>query len=124
MLIVAPLGGKVLWLTSVIYGLPPVTAGIGVWLAGVGQAGMYGTAERMHGRTRLYRCWESIPVNNGTRIERVLISILDRERLTHTERWPLSYRLFGRLLRCSSIRLRGKNDATGRFFLVWFRAAD
>jgi len=49
MLIVAPLGGKVLWLTSVIYGLPPVTAGIGVWLAGVGQAGMYGTAERMKG---------------------------------------------------------------------------
>jgi len=27
------------------HGLPPVTAGIGVWLDGVGQAGMYGTAE-------------------------------------------------------------------------------
>jgi len=33
------------------HGLPPVTAGIGVWLDGVGQAGMYHTAERMNGRT-------------------------------------------------------------------------
>ena len=33
--------------------LPPVTAGIGVWLDGVGQAGMYRTAERMSGRTRV-----------------------------------------------------------------------
>ena len=38
------------------HGLPPVTAGIGVWLDGVGQAGMYRTAERMNGRTRLHRC--------------------------------------------------------------------
>ena len=30
------------------HGLPPVTAGIGVWLDGVGQAGMYGTAERIN----------------------------------------------------------------------------
>ena len=31
------------------HGLPPITAGIGVWLDGVGQAGMYRTAERMNG---------------------------------------------------------------------------
>jgi len=35
------------------HGLPPVTAGIGVWLDGVGQAGMYRTAERMNGRVML-----------------------------------------------------------------------
>ena len=35
------------------HGLPPVTAGIGVWLDGVGRAGMYRTAEQMNGRTRL-----------------------------------------------------------------------
>jgi len=29
------------------HGLPPITAGIGVWLNGVGEAGTYGTAERM-----------------------------------------------------------------------------
>jgi len=40
------------------HGLPPITAGIGVWLDGVGQAGMYGTAEQMNGRTRLHRCRE------------------------------------------------------------------
>ena len=38
------------------HGLPPVTAGIGVWLDGVGQAGIYRTAERMNGGTRLHRC--------------------------------------------------------------------
>jgi len=43
--------------------MPPVTAGIGVWLDGVRQAGMYDTAERMNGRTRLHRCQEGIPVN-------------------------------------------------------------
>jgi len=42
-----------------------------VWLDGVGQAGTYGTAERMNGRTRLHRCREGIPVDNGTRIEGV-----------------------------------------------------
>jgi len=36
--------------------LPPVSAGVGVWLDGVGQAGMYGTVEQMNGRTRLQRC--------------------------------------------------------------------
>jgi len=50
------------------HGLPPVTAGIVVWLDGVGQAGTYGTVERMNGRTRLHRCREGIPINNGTRI--------------------------------------------------------
>ena len=50
------------------HGLPPVTAGIGVWSDGVGQAGKYGTAEQMNGRTRLHRCRQGIPVNNGTRI--------------------------------------------------------
>jgi len=38
------------------HGLLPVTAGIGVWLDGVGQAGTYRTSERMNGRTRLHRC--------------------------------------------------------------------
>jgi len=57
------------------HGLPPITAGIGVWLDGVGQAGMYGTAEQMNGRARLHRCREGIPVNNGTRIEGVLVRI-------------------------------------------------
>jgi len=60
------------------HGLPPVTAGIGVWLDGVGQAGTYGTAERMNGRTRLHRCRQGIPVNNGTRIEGVLVRICSR----------------------------------------------
>jgi len=46
------------------HGLPPVTAGIGVWLDGVGQAGTYGAAERMNGRTRLHRCQEGVPINN------------------------------------------------------------
>ena len=36
------------------HGLPLVTAGIGVWLDGVGLAGIYRTAERMNGRTRLH----------------------------------------------------------------------
>ena len=54
-------------------GLPSVTAGIGVWLDGVGQAGMCRTAERMNGRTRLHRCREGIPVNSGARIEGVLV---------------------------------------------------
>jgi len=58
------------------HGLPPVTAGIGVWLDGVGQAGMYGTVEQMNGRTRLHRCWEGISVNNVTRI--VLVRIGSR----------------------------------------------
>ena len=31
--------------------LPPVTAGIGVWLDGVGRAATYGAVERMNGRT-------------------------------------------------------------------------
>jgi len=48
------------------------------WLDGVGQAGMYATAERMNGRTRLHTCWEGIPVNNGTRIEGVLVRIGSR----------------------------------------------
>jgi len=64
------------------HGLPPVTAGIGVWLDGVGQAGMYGRAERMNGRTRLHRCREGIPINNGTRIEGVLVRIGSREQDT------------------------------------------
>jgi len=46
-----------------------------MWLDAVGQAGMYRTAERMNGRTILHRCREGIPVNNGTRIEGVLIRI-------------------------------------------------
>ena len=52
------------------HGLPPVTAGIGVWLDGVGRAGTYGTAERMNGRTRLHRCREGVPINNCARIAR------------------------------------------------------
>jgi len=64
------------------HGLPPVTAGIGVWLDGVGQAAMYGTAERMNGRTRLHRCQEGIPVNNGARIEGVLVRIGSRREYT------------------------------------------
>jgi len=60
------------------YGLPSVTAGIGVWLDGDGQAGMYRRAERMNGRTRLHRCRKGIPVNNGTRIEGVLVRIGSR----------------------------------------------
>jgi len=47
------------------HGLPPVTAGIGVWLDGVGRAGTYGTAERMNGRTRLHRCREGVPIVRG-----------------------------------------------------------
>jgi len=47
------------------HGLSSVTAGIGVWLDGVGQAGTYGTAERMNGRTRLHRCRQDVPINNG-----------------------------------------------------------
>jgi len=39
--------------------LPPATAGIGVWLDGVGQAGMYRTAERMSGRTRVRKLDET-----------------------------------------------------------------
>jgi len=39
---------------------------------------MYGTAERMNGRTRLHRCWDSIPVNNGTRIEGILVRVSGR----------------------------------------------
>jgi len=60
------------------HGLSPATAGIGVWLNGVGQARMYRTAEQMKGRTRLHRCREGILVNNGTRIEGVLIRIGSR----------------------------------------------
>jgi len=60
------------------HGLPPVTAGIGVWLDGVGQAGMYGTAERMNGRTRLHRSQKGIAVNNRTRIEGVVVRIGSR----------------------------------------------
>jgi len=60
------------------HGLPPVAAGIGVWLDGVGQAGMYVTEERMNGRTRLHRCLEGIPINNGTRIEGALVRIGSR----------------------------------------------
>jgi len=62
------------------YGLPPVTAGIGVWLDGVGQTGMYGTAERMNGRTRHHRCRQGITINNGTRIEGVLARIGSRRQ--------------------------------------------
>jgi len=54
------------------HGLPPVTAGIGVWLDGVGGDGTYGTAERMNGRTRLHRCREGVPINNCARIEGLL----------------------------------------------------
>ena len=61
------------------HGLPPVTIGIGVWLDGVGQAGMYGTAERMNGRMRLHRCRRGIPVNNGTRIEGGGLKTRDRK---------------------------------------------
>jgi len=50
-----------------------------VWLDGVGRAGTYGTAERMNGRTRLHRCWESIPINNCARIG-VLVRINTRRR--------------------------------------------
>jgi len=32
----------------------------------------------MNGRTRLHRCWESIQVNNGTRIEGVLVRVSGR----------------------------------------------
>ena len=64
------------------HGLPPVTAGIRVWLDGVGQAGTYGTAERMNGRTRLHRCGEGVPINNGTRIEGVLVRIGSRRQDT------------------------------------------
>ena len=69
-----------LFCSSVIAGhsLPPVTAGIGVWLDGVGQAGMYRTVERMNGRTRIHRCQEDIAVSNGTRIEGVLVRIGSR----------------------------------------------
>jgi len=62
--------------------LPPVTAGIGVWLDRVGQAGTYGTTEEMNGRTRLYRCQEGIPISNGTRIEGVLVRIGSRRQDT------------------------------------------
>jgi len=41
---------------------------------------MYGTAERMNGRTRLHRYREGIPVNNGTRIEELLVRIGSRGR--------------------------------------------
>jgi len=37
-------------------GSPPITAGIGVWLDGVGRAGMYGTAERMGGCSNQQLC--------------------------------------------------------------------
>jgi len=58
------------------HGLPPVTAVIGVWLDGVGEAGTYGTVERMkNGRTRLHRCWDGIPINNCARLEGVLVRI-------------------------------------------------
>jgi len=57
------------------HGLPPVTAVIGVWLDGDGQAGTYGTVEQMNGRTRLHRCRESIPINNCARLEGVLVRI-------------------------------------------------
>jgi len=60
------------------HGLPPVTARIGVWLDGVGQAGTYHTAERNNGRTRLHRCRQGIPVNSGTRLEGVLVRIGSR----------------------------------------------
>jgi len=69
------------------HGLPPVNAGIGVWLDGVGQAGMYGIAERMNGRTRLHRCQEGIPINNGTRIEGVLVRIDSRGQDTNKWAW-------------------------------------
>jgi len=87
----------------------PVTAGIGVWLDGVGQAGMYRTAERMTRRTRLHRCREGIPVNNGTRIEGVLVRISSMlncllvsyngrlswlyEQLSDTRKYSASYRI-------------------------------
>jgi len=48
------------------------------WLDGVGQAGIYGRAERMNGRTRLHRCREGIPVNNSTGIEGVVVRIGSR----------------------------------------------
>jgi len=75
--------------------LPPVTAGIGVWLDGVGQAGTYGTAERINGRTRLHRCQEGVPINNCARIEGVLVRINTRRQDTKcvviswrtTKRW-------------------------------------
>ena len=60
------------------HGWPPVTAGIGEWLDGVGQAGMYRTEEQMNGRTRLHRFWEGIPVNNCTMIEGVFVRIGSR----------------------------------------------
>jgi len=59
-----------------------VTAGIRVWLDGVGEAGMYRTAERMNGRTRLHRCREGIPVNKSTRIQGLLVRIGSREQDT------------------------------------------
>ena len=46
-------------------------------------AGMYGTAEQMNGRTRLHRCREGIPVNNGTRIEGELVRIGSRGQYRH-----------------------------------------
>ena len=46
-------------------------------MVGVGQAEMHDAAERMNGRTRLHRCWEGIPVNNGTKIG-VLVRIGSR----------------------------------------------
>jgi len=64
------------------HALPSVTVGIRVWLDAVGQAGTYGTAERMNGRTRLHRCREGIPVNNGKRIEGVLVRINTRRQDT------------------------------------------
>jgi len=51
------------------HGLPPVTAGIGVWLDGVGRAGTYSTAERMNGKKRLHRCRKGVPISNATRIK-------------------------------------------------------
>jgi len=68
------------------HGLPPVTAGIGVWLDGVGQVGMYYIAEQMSKRTRLHRRQEGIPVNNGTRIEGVLV------RIGPSPKWPVMCR--------------------------------
>ena len=52
-------------------------------------AGMYGTAEQMNGRTRLHRCQEGIPVNNGTRIEGVLVRIGSRrqDKMSPSAEW-------------------------------------
>jgi len=63
------------------HGLPPITAGIAVWLDGVGRAGTYGTAERMNGRTRLHRCREGVPINNCAMVG-VLVRIGSRRQDT------------------------------------------